>query len=47
MGEGGTGEAKAEGLETRLATWGLKHSARSFLPEGDGASERELLSFPA
>lgn len=47
VGEGGTEEAKAEGLETRLATGGLKHSARSFLPEGNGASERELLSFPA
>lgn len=44
-GEGGAG--KAEVLEAPLATPGLKHSARSFLPDGDGASERELLAFLA
>lgn len=44
-GEGGAG--KAEVLEAPPAPRGLKHSARSFLPDGDGASERELLSFLA
>lgn len=37
---------KAEVLEAPLATPGLQRSAMSFLPGEDGASVRELLSFP-